>query len=130
VSGVWDAVWDELNRRFVVAAGQAVAGRPDVPWSAGRNANEVFPFWAWLAFRDDPDGDDLVLSVSFRIGDDSLTYTTDVVRDDGTIVADGPSGSVRRSADGEPERTELDAALERIGAFVDGVGPLLRHALH
>jgi hypothetical protein len=129
VSTVWEDAWDVLNASFLALAEQLAADLPGLRWSCGHHDNESFPFRAYAAFAVDGDDDDVVVSVDFRHIHEALAYSADVARDDGEVLAEGPAGTIPRTADGVPPRTGIEAAVRSVARFVDESGSVVRSGI-
>ncbi len=87
---MWDHVWQLLSRGFEEVVETLRLGDAQLWHQAGRQANEVFPFWAYASLGRAPGEEEVVLSVSFKGVDGGLLFTCDISLGNGRILAELP----------------------------------------
>src|SRR5712691_6880942 len=99
-------------------------------WSSGHSDNKAFPFRAYATFNQGSQGsEDVVASIDFHRSGDKLRYSADIGRDDGTVLADGPTGTIDLSEGVASAREEIEAAAGSIVRFLEASEQVVRDAL-
>jgi hypothetical protein len=131
MSWSWQAAWDSINDGFARVADGIRECNPALWWSCGHAENEMFPFWAYASFSKAgvAGEEDLVLSLSFMRADGRLSFTSDIARGEGEILADGPSGSTSLAVDVSTLREWIAERVRQGLAFIEGERDLLKSEL-
>ena len=83
--------WKKLEGIFQSLAAQLLFGHEGITSEIGCSSNTAFPLRAFLTILRSNDGDELSFTVDIKKIDDGLLIESDVVGEDGVIVADGPA---------------------------------------
>lgn len=119
MNDIWEEVWGLISETFRLIAASVSARYPEMSWSSGHSDNKAFPFRAYAAFNQGSQGsEDVVVSVDFHRSEDRLRYSADIGRDDGTVLADGPTGIIDVSEGFASARAEIEAAVGSIVRFL------------
>jgi hypothetical protein len=131
MSDIWESVWESISEAYRRLSVPLNSIYPGMKWACGHGDNKAFPFRAYATFNRGPVGsEDIVVSVDFhRSCDGQLRYSTDVGLDDGQVLADGPAGMISIAAGLVAAAPEIDAAVQKIVAFIDASGPVMRRAM-
>lgn len=120
MNDIWEDVWDIVGETFRRIATSLSASYPKMSWSSGHSDNKAFPFRAFAAFNHASQGSEsVVASVDFRRSEGKLRYSADIGRDDGTVLADGPTGIIDVSEGMTSARGEITAAVGSIVRFLE-----------
>lgn len=126
MSLVWEDAWEILNEHFRQVAESLLAEHPAMSWSCGHSDNEAFPFRAYASFSGrGPAETDVVISVDVLKKEGELCYSTDIALEDGQVLADGPTGTIRITGDLASLRNQIENAIRQAAAFVDASEGLL-----
>lgn len=126
MSLVWEDAWEILNEHFRRVAESLSAEHPTMSWSCGHSDNEAFPFRAYASFSGrGPAEADVVISVDILKKEGELRYSTDIALEDGQVLADGPTGTIRVTGDLASRRRQIETAIREAAAFVDASEGLL-----
>jgi hypothetical protein len=127
MNDIWEEIWDIINEAFRRIAVSLSNCCPTISWSSGHSDNKAFPFRAYATFNQDPSAlGEVVVSIDFRKSEDGLRYSTDIGRDDGTVLADGPAGVIDVSEGVASARDEIATAVLRIVRFLDEAEQVVR----
>lgn len=130
MNDIWEQVWDVVSEAFQRIAVSLRTSYPKMSWSSGHSDNKAFPFRAYASFNEGcQESEDVVASVDFHRSDDKLRYSTDIGRDDGTVLADGPSGILDASEGMASAKSEINAAVGSIVRFLEESEQLVREAV-
>jgi hypothetical protein len=131
MNDIWEEIWDILNEAFRSIATSLSASHPEMSWSSGHSDNRAFPFRAYAAFNDGSQGsEDVVLSIDFHRSEEQLRFSSDIGCDDGTVLADGPSGAIDVSEGIASAKAEIEAAVGNILSFVNGSENVISDAIN
>lgn len=131
MNDIWEDVWSIISETFQRIAVSLTACFPDMSWSSGHSDNKAFPFRAYASFNQGPPGsEDIVASVDFHRSEDRLRYSADIGRDDGTVLADGPTGTIDISGGVASARAEIGAAVGSIVRFLEASEQVVRDAIN
>jgi len=126
MSLVWEDAWEILNEHFQRVAESLSAEHPTMSWSCGHSDNEAFPFRAYASFSGrGPAKTDVIISVDVLKKEGELWYSTDIALEDGQVLADGPTGTIRVTGDIASLRGRIETAIREAAAFVDASEGLL-----
>lgn len=130
MNDIWEEIWDIVSDVFQRIAVSLCASYPKMSWSSGHSDNKAFPFRAYAAFNQGSQGsEDVVASIDFRRSEDELHYCADIGRDDGTVLADGPAGTIDLSEGLESARPEIEVAVGSIVRFLEGSKQVVADAI-
>jgi len=131
MNDIWEEVWVLTSDAFRGIAASLSERYPKMSWSSGHSDNRAFPFRAFAAFNRGSQGsEDIVASVDFHRSDDELRYSSDIGRDDGTVLADGPTGIIDVSGGIAAARAEIEAAVDSIVRFLESSEQVVRDAIN
>lgn len=82
--------WGKLENVLQSIAVQLLAKHPGFKFHIGTSENSAFPLRAYLSILKSNDGDELSITVDIKNREDGLLIESDVVGEEGVIVADGP----------------------------------------
>ncbi|OUS24653.1 hypothetical protein A9Q99_24105 [Gammaproteobacteria bacterium 45_16_T64] len=83
--------WKKLESILQSIATQLLAGHSGFKFRIGNSSNLTFPLRAYLTILRSNNGDELSITVDIKSLEDGLLIESDVVGEEGVIVADGPS---------------------------------------
>lgn len=83
--------WKKLEGILQLLAAQLLAGHAGFKFHIGNSSNSVFPLRAYLSILRSNEGDELSITVDIKSREGGLLIESDVVGEEGVIVADGPS---------------------------------------
>lgn len=83
--------WKKLESALQLLAAQLLAGHAGFKFHIGCSSNSVFLLRAYLTILRSNEGDELSITVDIKSQENGLLIGSDVVGEDGVIVADGPS---------------------------------------
>lgn len=128
---IWEEVWDLVNDSFERVAADLRMRNGRMWWTCGHADNPVFPFWATASFnRDGIAGEeDVVLSLTFKLSDGVLSFTSDIGRGEGEILSDGPVGQRPMATDTTELRVWIMDGVRQALAYFEEALPLLRREL-
>jgi hypothetical protein len=119
MNDIWEVAWGMISEAFQRIAA-SLNHCPKMSWSSCHSDNKAFPFRAYAAFNQGSnESEDVVASVDFHRSKDRLRYSADIGRDDGTELADGPTGTIDVSGGVASARTEIAAAVVSIVRFLE-----------
>jgi hypothetical protein len=128
---IWEEVWGIIDETFHRIAVSLSAGHPKMSWSSGHNDNKAFPFRAYATFNEGPQGaEDVVSSVDFHRSENKLRYSADIGHDDGTVLADGPTGIIDVSEGVLSARDDIEAAVGGIARFLEASEKVVSNAMN
>lgn len=131
MNDIWEKIWDTLNEAFRRIAISLSASHPEMSWSSGHSDNKAFPFRAYAAFNDGAQGsEDVVVSIDFHRSEEQLRFSADIGCDDGTVLADGPSGAIDVSEDIASAKAEIETAVGNIISFLNGSENVISDAIN
>jgi hypothetical protein len=120
MNDIWEEAWDLIGATFERIGDALVSDYPDMYWSSGHSDNSAFPFRAYATFsRGFPVSKDIVASVDFHRSNDKLRCTVDVGRDDGTVLADGPTVFIDIPNGVATAWAEIRAAIDNTIRFLE-----------
>lgn len=130
MNDIWEEVWGIISETFQRIAASLTTCYPRMSWSSGHSDNKAFPFRAYAAFNQDSQGsEDIVASVDFHRSEDRLRYSADIGRDDGTVLADGPTGIIDVSGGLASARAVIGTAVVSIVRFLETSEQVVRDAI-
>jgi hypothetical protein len=131
MNDIWEEVWDTVSETFQRLAASLNTRYPKMAWSSGHSDNKVFPFRAYATFnRRSPGSEDVVVSIDFHKSEDKLRYSADIGRDDGTVIADGPTGTIAISGGLGSATAEIRTAIGSIVQFMEANEQLVSDAIN
>lgn len=131
MNDIWEETWEIISEAFRRIASSLSVSYPKMSWSSGHSDNRAFPFRAYATFSQVSQGsEDVVVSVDFCRSEERLLYSTDVGRDDGSVLADGPAGTIDVSEGVESARAEIEAAIGSIVLFLEESEQVVRDAIN
>lgn len=83
--------WKKLEGVLQLLVAQLLAQHTGFKFHIGNSSNSVFPLRAYLTILRSNDGDELSITVDIKRQEDGLLIDSDVVGEEGVIIADGPS---------------------------------------
>jgi hypothetical protein len=126
MSLVWEDAWEILNEHFRRVAAALSVSYPTMSWSCGHSDNEAFPFRAYASFSGGgPAETDVVISIDFLKEEGELRYSTDIALEDGQILAEGPTGTIKITGGPASLRSKIREVIRAAAAFVDASEGLL-----
>lgn len=130
MSDVWECVWEILSENLLRLAESLKEHHPGMHWSAGHSDNTSFPFRAYASFSHDSSSlDDVVASIDFHKSAQTLRYNVDIGHDDGTVLADGPTGIVDVSQGLGSAQGEINDVAAKIIRFLTESQQLISDAM-
>lgn len=100
--------WGKLEGVLQMLAAQLLAGHADFNFLIGNSSNSVFPLRAYLTLLRSNDGDELSITVDIKRRADGLLIESDIVCEEGVVVADGPSLELHGNLSGAEIQTKVD----------------------
>ena len=93
MSDEWDRIWEKLEKIFARFIPKITTNRPGLASISGRTRTPAFPFGAYLSFSrsSEPGNEDIVVSIDCRLKNSRLICTSDISRENGFVLLDGPS---------------------------------------
>jgi len=82
--------WKKLESILQLLAAQLLVEHEGIKSEIGNSGNTAFPLRAYLTILKSSSGDELTFTVDIKNIDDGLLIESDVVGEEGVIVADGP----------------------------------------
>jgi hypothetical protein len=123
---IWEDAWEVLNEHFRRLAESLLADHPLMTWSCGHSDNEAFPFRAYASFTSrGPAETDVVISVDVLKRPGELRYSADIALEDGQVLADGPTGTIKITGDIASLRDQIETMIREEVAFIDSSEALL-----
>jgi hypothetical protein len=99
-------------------------------WTSGHHDNSAFPFRAYAAYNQgSKKSEDVIASVDFRKSDLTLAYSADIGLDDGTILVDGPSGTIDIHDGVTSARVDIAEAFGAIVRFLEANAAVIYTAM-
>tara|TARA_B100001964_G_C13673410_1_gene354370 strand:- start:99 stop:500 length:402 start_codon:yes stop_codon:yes gene_type:complete len=83
--------WQRLEGILQRLPSQLLGKRVGYKFLVGRSNNDSFPLRAYLTFLKNDDGDELAITVDIKNIENGVRIESDIVAEDGLIVADGPT---------------------------------------
>jgi hypothetical protein len=112
--------WKKLEGNLQLLAAQLLAGHEVHRFQIGNSRNSAFPLRAFLTILKSNDGDELSITVDIKSIKDGLLIESDVVGEEGIVIADGPSLELHGDLSSSAVQVKVDewfASFDRL--FID-----------
>ncbi len=86
-----DAFWKKLQGVLRLLAEHILGEQTGFKFHIGRSSNSMFPLRAYLTILRSNNGDELSITVDIKNRENGLLIESDVIGEEGVIIADGPS---------------------------------------
>lgn len=83
--------WKKLEKILHLLAVQLLYNYTDFKYHVGKSSNNAFLLRVYLSILKSNEGDELSISIDVKKSKDGLLIESDVVGEEGVIIADGPS---------------------------------------
>lgn len=113
VDFIWAAfvkVFDNFLLNF------SLAGLP-VNYKISATSNSSFLLRGFLSFMGDMDGDEVAITVDVTLADGIFKIETDAVKDDGSVIAEGPK-LICNFVNWDSVRDDFDGYTKKVGKFL------------
>lgn len=107
-----DEFWKKLEGVLQLLAAQLLTGHTGFKFHIGNSSNNVFPLRAYLTILRSNDGDELSVTVDIKSLGDGLLIESDVVGEEGVIIAEGPSLELRGDLADASVQVKIDEWFE------------------
>lgn len=104
--------WMRLEGVLQLLASRLLAEYPDFKFQIGASSNKAFPLRAHLTILRSNEGEELSITVDIKCLDNGLSIESDVVGEEGLIVADGPSLKLDEDMSGLVVQLKVDEWFE------------------
>lgn len=104
--------WGKLEGVLQLLAAKLLAGHTGYKFQVGNSNNSAFPLRAYLTILRSNHGDELSITVTIKSLEDGLLIESDVVGEEGVIVADGPSLELRGNLSDSSIQLKVDGWFE------------------
>jgi hypothetical protein len=111
--------WKQLEGVLQLLAAQLLAGHADFKFNIGSSSNSVFPLRAYLTILRSNDGDELAITVDIKSLEDGLLIESDVVGEEGAIIADGPSLELHGDLSGPTSQAMIDEWFKSFNRLIE-----------
>jgi hypothetical protein len=111
--------WKELKYVLQLLAAQLLAGHADFKFHIGSSSNSVFPLRAYLTILKSNEGNELSITVDIKNLEDGLLIESDVVGEEGVIVADGPSLELRGDLSKPATQVKIDEWFKSFDLLIE-----------
>ena len=91
---IWTQVWDQLTKVFQGLAAQIQQIIPECSMKAGRNSNDIFPFWAYATFTSPQSVMGIDVSVNCKLSESYVLIWADVAKETGLVLSEFPSRQI------------------------------------
>jgi hypothetical protein len=127
VNDLWEWAWDRLNEVLTEGAEALLQPNPQLWWECGHTETSTFPFTAYASYSRDgtPGNEDVVVSVGFKVDDKELTFSTDLSRGGGEILAKLPVSMLALATDTASIRMWVQARVDEGISFLRKQQPTL-----
>ena len=113
-----ETLWLHIHAALSVFSERVAMIDPSLISDLGHTKNDAFPLRAYLAFRRSDDSEEVAITVDVQSDDKRTTIESDACKDDGTVLAVGPSTEFQLSWDDQSVRHALDGWVRGFEKFL------------
>lgn len=113
-----ETLWLRLHAALYTLSEKVAVIEPSVISDLGRTKNDAFPLRAYLAFRRSAGNEEVAITVDVQSDDKRMMIESDACKDDGTVLAAGPSAEIQLSEDDEGVQHALDGWVREFEEFL------------
>jgi hypothetical protein len=111
-------LWLRLHAALSAFSGKVAMIDPSLICDLGRTKNDAFPLRAYLAFRRSVGTEEVAITVDVQSDVKRMMIESDVCKDDGTMLAAGPSTEIQLSQDDQGIQHALDGWVREFERFL------------
>jgi len=89
-----EILWLRLHAALSAFSEKVAMIEPSLISDLGRTKNDAFPLRAYLAFRRSTGNEEVAIAVDVQSDDKRMMIESDACKDDGTVLAAGPSTKI------------------------------------
>lgn len=118
MNSIAETISNQLHPIFVSFGKRIIATNPTLIYDIGGTGNDAFLLRAYLSFRAHGDGDEIAVTVDVKVDNNVVMIVSDICRDNGQVVAVGPTASAPWKDDQSIPDETLTAWLGRFDRFL------------
>jgi hypothetical protein len=118
-----EPLWLHLHAALSAFAEKLALVDPSLIHDLGRSKNDAFLLRAYLAFRRSAGSEEVAITVDVQSDGKRTMIESDVCKDDGTVVAAGPSAEIQLSEDDLSVQHALDGWMREFEKFLSDSEP-------
>ncbi|MDP9920983.1 hypothetical protein J2W24_006670 [Variovorax boronicumulans] len=113
-----ETLWLRLHAALSAFSEKVAMIDPSLISDLGRTKNAAFPLRAYLAFRRSAGSEEVAITVDVQSDAKRTMIESDACKDDGTVLAPGPSTEIQLSEDEQGVQHALDSWVREFEQFL------------
>jgi hypothetical protein len=116
-----ESLWFRIHSLLVEFENKLTRIQPELIHDVGRSKTDAFPLRAFLAFRRRNDGEEIAITIDLYERYEKIIIEASSCKDDGKIIAMGPSSALLTSDKGLSVEIEIDGWLSQFEQWLIGI---------
>jgi hypothetical protein len=113
-----ETLWLRVHAALSAFSGKVAMIDPSLISDIGRTKNDAFALRAYLALRRSAGNEEVAITVDVQSDKERMTIESDACKDDGTVLAVGPSAEIQLSGDDQIAQHALDRWAREFDQFL------------
>lgn len=113
-----EILWLRLHAALSAFSERVAMIEPSLISDLRRTKNDAFPLRAYLAFRRSAGNEEVALTVDVQSDDKRMMIESDACKDDGTVLAAGPSTEIQLSENDQGVQRAIDGWVREFEQFL------------